>query len=116
MDGQAPDGFSITRILPLSPETVWDAWHEPEARAEWFATHDTVIPPDGIQLGPHGEGALLFLNFEAHRARRVITFSTTGGLQPSVHWSNISPASAQTTDSLLGSRYFQGGYFGTQHG
>ncbi|GAA4473773.1 hypothetical protein GCM10023190_06540 [Enteractinococcus fodinae] len=73
---QAPNGFSITRIVPACSETVWDAWLNPEAMTQWLATRNTVIPFEEIQLDPQVGGHYRYatVNFDSGE------YAVTGGI------------------------------------
>ena len=73
---QAPDGFSITRIVSASPDAVWDAWFDPQAMTQWLATPNTVIPFEEIQLDPQVGGHYRYATVNVESGE----YAVTGGI------------------------------------
>lgn len=45
-----PEYFTVVRVLPASPELVWDVLTQPELFAVWFGTSSVEVPPDSLEL------------------------------------------------------------------
>ena len=72
----SPDGFSITRILPTSPDEVWDAWTEPDAMSQWLCAGNAVVPAEEIQLDIQIGGHYRYTMIDVDTGERRVTGGT----------------------------------------
>ena len=62
---QTREVVRVTKLLPASPEQVFDAWTDPESLAQWFLPGPVKIAPVEVDLRIGGRYRIVMLGEEA---------------------------------------------------
>lgn len=69
-------GFTLTRVLPVTPEQVWRAWLDPECIAQWWHPEGAHTPPDSVRVDARVGGSYRYAMVNNESGDTV----TTGGV------------------------------------